>query len=246
MEYIFTRQEREVYELLAKSSGLSVVELSEKTKIHRPSLYKLLEKMQSENLITTKKKETSGKKVGVKELGKRLVYVITKKENLEKKIEKSKLEFEKEKELFDLESKRLLSTLFSGNPVTFISSKAEAVLFYETLATRLGEQECYYSFGSGSDLETIRSVLSNKFRKLREGKNLWSYVVAAGSSLGHSRFSLAIKYGDFPSMPDGQTIVSYLDTTAYLDIKKGTGYVITDQNMASVMQGIIKKVYDMI
>jgi predicted transcriptional regulator len=230
MKYIFSNEESICFNLLSKSKGLSVVELAQKSGLYRPVVYKVLEKLQNEGFITTSKKTENSK---------RLVYIPNSKIELEKSLERKREEFEKEA--------TILSNLFPQNGnIQTLTSLEDIMNFYDTLAETLGEQECYFSFGSSTDYEMINRHLSKKFRTLREKKNLWSYVVATQPPLKQPRFSLAIKQLSISPIPPHCSWVSYSDVFAFLNFEKEYGYVITDKTLAEFQQAIIKAMYEKI
>lgn len=243
MNYTFLPDEKKVFETIIKSNGISLLDISKQTKLHRPTVYKIIDKLLKEQLVTTKKSEG---KVTKENESKRLVYIKGSRSALEKKLTGSKQELQNllhEEEAF---GKNLLDSYFSNNAIRKIEGKEAITEFYETLAERLPQQQCYYSLGTTTKMELLDKVLSKKFRTLREKKNLWSYVVATQPPLKQPRFSLAIKQLSISPIPPHCSWVSYSDVFAFLNFEKEYGYVITDKTLAEFQQAIIKAMYEKI
>ena len=228
MNNILTKEEALVYFSLIQREK-SILALSKDIKIHRPKLYKLLESMEIEGLVIKNIK------------GKHVLYTTASKEILKNKIEQVRLNIE-------LESKELARRMNqSDNTLQNINNKDDIIKIYSDLAHDLPAQTCYYSLTSSTEAKIIEQYLPTDFRKIREKKNLWSYVLTTSpiDKKKGLRFTLDIKHVNDKEIEKNCLWLSYSDIFVFINFTTETGYKIKDASLARFQQGIIKNLYNL-
>ncbi len=225
MEYILNEQELVCYKTLAKSTGMSISDLSRITGIFRPQLYKILALLDNQDLIVTHKS------------GKRILYAVSSPDNLRAKIESSV-------QATESAGKKLFSEVFGNSSIQQIHGRNDIIQVFNDLVENLDEQETYYSYATGSPT-TAESYFPANFRKTRDRKNLWSYVVTTQPILRKPRFSLEIKTTDNPNAPKDCLWLAYAEKLIFIDYATESGYIITDKKMSEFQQSIIRSMFKM-
>lgn len=225
MEYILSKTQKGVYIEVSKHKESSIASLSQSTSVHRPQLYKILGDLIKMGLVSKNK------------LGKRYVYAVTGRENLELLIEAS---IEKTKQ----EARRIIQESFDAPSVTYIKNKQDIMNMYRDLVETLGTQEIYYSFTTTSlTREQLEQYFPVNFRRIRESKNLWSYLIAQNPMKGKERFTLEIRKTDWGELEKNCVWMVYGTKFAFIDFSTEKGVLVNNAKLSLFQQGILKRIF---
>ena len=249
MDSLFTENEYSVWMALqsfgvAEQKVASILNLSKKLNMHRPSLYKIIESLLNKGLII--KKEES------KHISYDVCSLVTLKQKIKEKEEWARIrdgalikEIENREADMIIKRKKEEDTNKDGH-MRSIKGRTDIMALYSDLVHGLGEQDSYYSFTTMSLDKDPAHYLPHDFRKVREKKNLWSYVIAGrGLIKGKGvRFSLQIKHFDHVHLERDCLWLTYGDVFAFVNLHTEEGYVIRDHKLAKFQQSIIKAMYE--
>lgn len=227
MSIFTTKEEESVYKALLQEEGLSVVTLAKRTRLHRPRLYQLLEKLISESLVETYTQ------------GKRVLYRAGAREVLEKKIEDTK-------NSINQDAMTLLSLADDLQTVKNLNTKQDIIELFDDVTKSLGGQGDYYSFTTRTSATDLGKSSLEIFRKNREAKGLWSHVLT-DKPIDYKkgvRFNLEIKYIGEKNLQQDCLWLTYGDKFAFVDYAAETGYVIKNKKLAKFQQELFRLFYN--
>lgn len=228
MEYIFqSPQQRIVYMQLIATPHIVLTELSRATGIHRPTLRKIVADLTVLGLIKKSR------------LGKRDVFSTT-------GIEAFQAFTNGVSHTIDDEIQKIIKTISKERVVSFLQSKQDIKNMYIDLVTTLNKDDSYYCLSSKTSTYDWNEYLSVEFRKVRQKKNLTSYLVSTNPPDGGMRFSLEIKNVFWPTLEKECMILVYGNKVAMVNFKDEKGVVIEDALFASFQRGVIKKMFEVL
>ena len=248
MDSLFTENEYSVWLALqsfgvAEQKVASILNLSKKLNMHRPALYKIIESLLNKGLII--KKEES------KHISYDVCSLATLKQKIKEKEERARIRDgalikEIESRETEMMKRRKEEDTNKNGHMRSVKGRTDIMALYSELVHSLGEQDSYYSFTTMSLDKDPAYYLPYDFRKVREKKNLWSYVIAGrGLIKGKGvRFSLEIKHMDDTSLEKDCLWLTYGDVFAFINTHTEQGYVIRDHKLAKFQQSIIKAMYE--
>lgn len=225
MNDILTPSERAIYTYLGKHPARTIAEIVHDTSEHRPAVYRILSQLAQQNLVS------------YSVIGKRKLYSITGRSELERVIEQSQ-------NLLSQKSNELLSQLFgSEKNYQEISGALAITELFETIGRESDDQEERFSIVT-APLDTVVPYLSSNYRKNRDQKNLWNNVITTQKIIGKEKFTLQRAFIDAGNFPENCLLVSFHNKIAFVNFTNETGYIISDAHSSRMVMELLKVVFN--
>ncbi len=227
-----TSNEQEVYLSLVKSGPLTISELSEKTGLHRPLIYKTLPNLRESGLVTVSPK------------GKRKVYSAESPEKLKFLVENLSQEvgniIPQLKSVYQSQEKRPI--------VKFLEGKKGIMSVFEDLVMSLKRGDVYYRYSSAKDAARGLTYLPANYQKLRTQKQIERFVITSESRAKEKKPELTLAVRAVPTQYDlfdyDITQVIYGDKVAFIDYNTETAIVVENKVIAEFQKKIFKLLYN--
>ena len=225
------KHEKGVYLTLVKHGSLNVTEIERKGRLHRPAVYKGLEKLLEKELIRISIKKKT--KYYQAEHPRKLKQLV---EDLSEEVDTAILEIQ---DLFRPQGARVAVEFFEGRDG--IKS------IFKDIVTTLKRGDTFYRFSSSRDVKRANTYLPKNYRHIRDAKRLERLVItnkkaAVTKKPRLERFIKTIPYDLDPFSYDVTQII-YGNRVAYIDYNSETGVIIENPLIASFQKGIFTLVY---
>ncbi len=227
-----SKHESAIYLALLERGPSHIAQISEKTSIHRPLVYKALPSLLEKRLITQIKK------------GKRTIFMAEPPNRLETLFDDLKIDFFEI--LPDLEDQ------YSNNElkprVRFLEGKDGTKRVFDDIVRSLKKGDVFYRYSSNKDGKEKRDkYVPRGYRKMRDEKKLERQVITNEQTSQHKvakldRFVKVIP-NDFGPFDHNVTEVIYGDKIAFIDYESETAMVIESKKIADFQRHIFKVLY---
>lgn len=224
-----SEHESKVYTSLLSSGQSTISDISKKTGIHRPIIYKILPGLHEKGLITSHLK------------GKRTIYTAEPPEKLEK--------------IFDELTKTFMATipelamtykLQSQKPlIRFFDGKKGITSVFEDVVTTLNKGDVYYRYSSRKSFS--KNYLSDRYRRLRDQKKIDHFIITSEvmakehTPLLEREMKFVPK--EFDLFDQNITQIIYDNKVAFIDYNSETAAIIENSKIADFQKKIFKLLY---
>ncbi len=224
------KNEADIYLALLSAGSATVSDISRRTGLHRPVVYKHLPSLQEQGLVTSLRK------------GERNVFVAESPDRLEKVIDATREDLqamlpELRQSLQSQKNRQALKTMEGKNGIRTV---------FEDLVRTLKPGDTFYRYSSAR--ETRDDYLPAGYRAVRDAKKLERFVITSQSRASEKkpRMERAIKifpkeYGPFAY---DVTQLVYGDTVAFIDYGAETATIFENANFASYQRALFRALYD--
>ena len=220
-----------VYEKLFTTGPMSITKLHEKTALHRPEIYRILDELAQRKLISPTHQ------------GKRKTYVAAPANGV-RDIFATYLE-EVEKVLPELQTSYRSDR--TKPTITLHEGRGGITSVFADLIDSTNRGETFYRFSSERDLNRTNTYLPRDYRKKRDAKGLERFVITA-PRIGKEkkvRMERAMKY-----IPEGfdlfdQDVIEliYADKVAFIDLASETSLIINSARLADFHKKLFRLLY---
>lgn len=227
-----SKNEATIYLALLDLGPSRISQVSRKTSIHRPLIYKALPSLLEKKLITQSKR------------AKGTFYIAEPPNRLETLFDDLKLDFFEI--LPDLEDS------YSSNEqkpkVRFLEGKDGTKRTFDDVVRSLKTGDTFYRFSSNRDgQEKKDKYVPRIYRKMRDAKKLQREVITNSQTSVHKtpkldRFAKVMP-PDFGSFEHNVTEIIYGDRVAFIDYNSETSMIIESKNIARFQEQIFKTLY---
>lgn len=219
-----------VYVCILKNSPILANHISQKTNLHRPTVYRTLDKLMKLDLI---KKTLRNKQK---------IYSIT--------------ELDKIREVYDKELKTIDSFVSastsnrntSSDDIRIIKNKNIVAEVFNDVLEHASKGETFYRYTSEKDLDYVNSLLPKDYRERRDRKKLERLVISNPISGNKKRPRLERFIKFIPQEVDvfDQNVIQlvYGDRVAMIDLNINEGVIIQSKALASFQKTIFKQLYN--
>jgi sugar-specific transcriptional regulator TrmB len=226
-----SEDESAVYLALLRFGALSISQLSEKTKLYRPSVYKAIPSLEEKGLAHSTKK------------GKRKLYMATSPEKLSSLL--SSLGNDLSRALPDMlaEFNKKEKRPF----VIFLDGVAGIRRVYDDIVTTLKKGDTFYRYSSSRSPKKRDYYVSRDYPKKRDEKQLERYVITSegAGKLKKPKFEKSVKTvpKSFDLFEYDITQIIYADKIAFVDYNTETAIIIENPVIAQFQQKIFKLLF---
>lgn len=226
----FSSEENTVYTLLLSSGPLSPSDIVRKTSIHRPAVYKILEKLLENGLVAVMPK------------GKLKVYVAESPDRIEKLFQSLEDDFNSEiHDLYDIYEHR------DKKPIVTFEEGDKAILnSYSNVVSDLKKNDTYYRYSSGLTLDRAK-YLPKDYKLIRDRKNLERLVITDEFSKNKSKLRLG---RTIKSVPNDSNLFShnitqsiYGNKVSFIDYNTKSVITIENPMIAEFQKKIFKLLF---
>ncbi len=227
-----TRHESAVYLALLELGPAYISQISEKTSIHRPLVYKALPSLIEKRLVTETQRS------------KRTIYMAEPPNRLETIFDELKLDFVEM--LPELEDQ--YSTNEQKPRVRFLQGKDGTKRVFDDIVRSLKKGEVFFRYSSNADgQEKKDKYVPRGYRTMRDQKKLERQVITnsqtAKSKVGKLNRFIKIMPNDFGPFEHNVTEVIYADKVAFIDYNSETATIIESKKIAEFQKHIFKMLY---
>ena len=227
-----TKNESAIYLALLDLGTSNISQISEKTSIHRPLIYKALPSLLEKNLITKTQKLKS------------VVYGAEPPNRLETMFDDLKIDFYET--LPELEDSYASSE--KRPKVRFLEGKDGTMRIFDDVVRSLKKSDVFYRYSSNKDgNEKKDKYLPRIYRKMRDEKKLQREVITNFQTAQHKKPSLdrfaKIMPNDFGLFEHNVTEIIYGDKVAFIDYNSETCMVIESKRIAEFQKQIFQTLY---
>jgi len=226
------KHESAIYLALLELGPAQIAQISQKTSIHRPLIYKALPFLLDRKLITQTKK------------GKRTVFMAEPPNRLEALFDDLRIDFFEI--LPDLEDQYLNNELKPR--IRFLEGKDGTKRIFDDIVRSLKKGDIFYRFSSNKDgQEKKDKYVPRGYRKMRDEKKLERQVITNSQTAGHkvaklNRF-VKVMPSDFGLFEHNVTEIIYGDKVAFIDYNSETAMIIESKRIADFQRHIFKMLY---
>ncbi len=226
------KHESSIYLALLELGPSHIAQISEKSSIHRPLIYKALPSLIDRKLVTQTKR------------GKRTIFMAEPPNRLETLFDDLKIDFFEI--LPDLEDQ------YSNNElkprVRFLEGRDGTKRIFDDIVRSLKKGDVFYRYSSNRDgQEKKDKYVPRGYRKMRDEKKLERQVITNESTAQHKIAKLdrfvKIMPNDFGSFDHNVTEIVYGDKIAFIDYNSETAMIIESKRIADFQQHIFKMLY---
>jgi len=227
-----TKHESAIYLALLDMGTSNISQISEKTSIHRPLVYKALPSLLEKKLITkTQKLKT-------------VVYGAEPPNRLEALFDDLKLDFFET--LPDLEDAYASSE--KRPKIRFLEGKDGTKRVFDDVVRSLKKGDVFYRYTSNKDgSEKKDKHLPRIYRKMRDEKKLQREAITNPQTAGHKKPSLdrfvKVMPADFGPFEHNVTEIIYGNKIAFIDYNSETAMIIESKRIADFQRQIFKTFY---
>ncbi len=231
-----SEHESSVYISLVKMGPMTVSGISRETRLHRPSVYKVLPELQEKGFVSVTPK------------GKRKKYVAEPPRRLRALVENMGSNFdnmlsELEAEYGSSETKPIIKYLEGGSGIKFV---------FEDLITSLKRGETYYRYTSESEKDKSKAnkYLPQDFRKRRDNKDIERLVICNESTFGRKKQkqtlnrSLKMIPAEYDLFDYDVSMFIYDDKVAYIDYNTETAFIVENKTISEFQKKIFRLLYN--
>ena len=227
------KHESSIYLALLELGPSHIAQISEKSSIHRPLIYKALPSLIDRKLVTQTKR------------GKRTIFMAEPPNRLETLFDDLKIDFFEI--LPDLEDQ------YSNNElkprVRFLEGRDGTKRIFDDIVRSLKKGDVFYRYSSNRDgQEKKDKYVPRGYRKMRDEKKLERQVITNESTAQHKIAKLdrfvKIMPNDFGSFDHNVTEIVYGDKIAFIDYNSETAMIIESKRIADFQQHIFKMLYE--
>jgi sugar-specific transcriptional regulator TrmB len=225
-----TAHEATIYASLIENGPGTVADISRRTAIHRPIVYKHLPALREKGLVTSAPR------------GQRTVFVPEPPERLQALLEETRSRL-------DLALPALKQDFAAqGNrpAIKYYEGKAGIRSVFADLVETLGQGGTFCRYSSAS--ESRDAYLPKNYRELRDRKRLQRFVITSEARAGHKkpRLDRALKFlprQEFGPFDFDVTQLIYGDKVAIIDYNSETATVIENQVIAEFQRQVFMALY---
>jgi sugar-specific transcriptional regulator TrmB len=226
------KHESAIYLALLELGPSHIAQISEKTSIHRPLVYKALPSLLEKKLVTETKR------------AKRKIYMAEPPNRLETIFDDLKIDFFEI--LPDLEDQYSANEL--KPKVRFLQGKDGTKRVFDDIVRSLKKGDVFYRISSNKDGQEKRDkYVPRNYRKMRDEKKLERQVITNSQTAKHKiakldRF-IKIMPDDFGPFEHNVTEVIYGDKVAFIDYGSETAMIIESKKIAEFQKHVFKMFY---
>jgi sugar-specific transcriptional regulator TrmB len=219
-----------VYVCLLDKGDLSPTDITKHTDLHRPSVYKSLEKLLDLHLIQTTSK------------GKRILYAAESPSKLESVFKKVEQDFFSEIEdlhhMYETNTSKLYVSLGSG-PDSIRDVYSDVVNKTETN----GE---YYRYSSIDNKKVIDKYVPKDYQYTRDKKNIERFIITGANNIHKKRLGRTVKSmpKEYDLFEDSINLIIYTDKVSIVDYASESTITITHKKFAEFQKKIFKLLFD--
>jgi len=226
------KHEGAIYLALLELGPSHIAQISEKTSIHRPLIYKALPSLIDRKLVTQTKR------------GKRTIFMAEPPNRLEGLFDDLKIDFFEI--LPDLEDQ------YSNNElkprVRFLEGRDGTKRIFDDIVRSLKKGDVFYRYSSNRDgQEKKDKYVPRGYRKMRDEKKLERQVITNDQTAQHKIAKLdrfvKIMPNDFGPFDHNVTEIVYGDKIAFIDYNSETAMIIESKRIADFQRHIFKMLY---
>lgn len=233
--YNFLRQvglsdtEAHIYTSLLSSGESLIMDISKKTGLHRPAIYKALKNLNDKGLVKNASK------------GKRLTYIAESPDHLEvlfKNIEQNFFNnIEDLHQMHETGKNKLIVSMAEGE------DSIRGV--YSDIVHSLGKDETYYRYSSIYHF-LKKKYLPKDYQQIRDKKGLERLVITGAKNTSHARLlgrSIKTIPSEFDLFQDEINVIIYKDKVAIIDYPSKSTMTIKHQKFAEFQKKLFKLLY---
>ena len=227
------KDESAVYLALLELGPSNISDISEKTKIHRPLIYKAIPTLLEKKLVTQAEKNKS------------TLYVAEPPNRLESIFEDLKLDlFEILPELEDA----YVNNTKKGIKVRFLEGKDGTKRVFDDVVRSSKRGDTFYRITSNKDGQEKRDkYVPRSYRRIRDAKKLERMVITNIQTAEHKeqkldRFIKVIP-SDFGTFDYNVTQIIYGDRVAFIDYNSETALIVENKAIADFQTSVFKNFY---
>jgi len=227
-----TKNESAIYLALLEMGTSSISQISEKTSIHRPLIYKAIPSLLDKKLITKTQKLKS------------VVYGAEPPNRLETMFDDLKIDFFEM--LPDMEDSYTSSE--KRPKIRFLEGKDGTKRIFDDVVRSLKKEEIFYRYSSNKDgNEKKDKYLPRIYRQMRDEKKLQREVITNDQTAVHKKPNLdrfvKVMPSDFGPFEHNITEIIYGDKIAFIDYNSETAMIIESKRIAEFQKQIFKTFY---
>ena len=226
------KHESAIYLALLELGPSHIAQISEKTSIHRPLIYKALPSLLEKKLVTETKR------------AKRKIYMAEPPNRLETIFDDLRIDFFEA--LPDMEDQYSANEL--KPKVRFLQGKDGTKRVFDDIVRSLKKGDVFYRISSNKDGQEKRDkYVPRNYRKMRDEKKLERQVITNSQTAKHKiakldRF-IKIMPDDFGPFEHNVTEVIYGDKVAFIDYGSETAMIIESKKIAEFQKHVFKMFY---
>jgi len=227
-----TKHESAIYLALLEMGTSTISQISKKTSIHRPLIYKALPSLLEKKLVTQTKK------------AKGVVYGAEPPNRLETLFDDLKIDFFEI--LPDLEDAYASSE--KKPKIRFLEGKDGTKRVFDDIARSLKKGETFYRYSSDKDgIEKKDKYVPRSYRQMRDEKKLERQVITNEQTAKNKKAKLdrfvKVMPDDFGTFEYNVTEVIYGDKVAFIDYNSDTAMIIESKRIADFLKHVFKELY---
>ena len=227
-----TKHESTIYLALLEMGTSNISQISEKTSIHRPLIYKAIPTLLEKKLITKTQKIKS------------IVYGAEPPNRLETMFDDLRIDFFET--LPDLEDSYNSSE--KAPKIRFLEGKDGTKRIFDDVVRSLKKGDVFYRYSSNKDgNEKKDKYLPRIYRKMRDEKKLQREVITNTQTAVHKKSSLdrfaKVMPNDFGPFEHNITEIIYGDKIAFVDYNSETAMIIESKRIADFQRQIFQTLY---
>lgn len=224
--------ESEIYLALLELGPAQITQVSEKTTIHRPLIYKALPALLNKKLVTQSKR------------GKRTFYMAEPPNRLESLFDDLKIDF------FEILPE--LEDQYSNNEfkprIRFLEGKDGTKRIFDDIVRSLKKGDVFYRYSSNANgNEKKDKHVPRGYRKMRDEKKLERQVITNEQTAQYkvSKLDRFVKImpNDLGPFDHNVTEIIYGDKIAFIDYNSETAMIIESKRIADFQKHIFKEFY---
>jgi sugar-specific transcriptional regulator TrmB len=227
-----SKHESAIYLGLLELGPAHIAQISAKTAIHRPLIYKAIPALLDKKLVTQSQR------------GKRMYYMAEPPNRLEGFFDDLKIDF------FEIlpELEDQYSTKASRPRVRFLEGKSGTKRIFADIVHSLKKGDVFYRMSSNADgQEKKDKYVPRVYRQLRDEKKLERQVITneqtAKNKVAKLERFIKIMPNDFGPFDHNVTQVIYGDKVAFIDYNSETAMIIESKKIADFQRHIFKNLY---
>ncbi len=227
-----TKNESAIYLALLDMGTSTISQISEKTAIHRPLIYKALPSLLEKKLVTETPK------------AKGVVYGAEPPNRLESLFDDLKVDFFEA--LPDLEDSYASSE--KKPKIRFLEGKDGTKRIFDDVVRSLKKGDVFYRYSSNKDgNEKKDKYVPRIYRKMRDEKKLQREVITNTQTAQHKKPSLdrftKTMPNDYGTFEHNVTEIIYGDKIAFIDYNSETAMIIESKRIADFQRQIFQTLY---
>jgi len=227
-----TKNESSIYLALVELGSSTISQISEKTSIHRPLIYKALPSLLDKRLITKSRKQ------------KGTVYSAEPPNRLESLFDDLRIDF------FEIlpELEDTYASSGKGPRIRFLEGKNGTKRIFDDVVRSLQKDDVFYRYSSNKDGEERKDkYIPRIYRKLRDSKRLQREVITNKQTAAKKEKSLdrdiKVMPEDYGPFDHNVTEIIYGDKVAFIDYDSETALIIESRRIAEFQKQIFRTFY---